>query len=771
MRHLNRLLITIGVLVTPAHTLAQNGVFDGPLVFIDTAMPTQTGTTRTVCPSGCSHATLQAAINAAAPGDTIMLAPGSVHVGPITLTAKSNPNNLWIVIRSSSAAFNAGGALAPGTRVNPSNAASMAAIESPGSNARAIVTAAGANHYRLVGLEVRAGAAETNLGNLIVLGSDTSATPAASDITIDRSWVHGRGDAGSFKRGAAFNGASMAVIDSYFNEFHSTSGDSQAVAGWNGPGPFKIVNNYLEAQSENIMFGGAQPALNVIPSDIEIRRNVLSKPLAWRGVYAVKNAFETKNIRRAVIEGNIFENVWASGQDGHAISLKISDQSGACPWCSAVDIIFRYNIIRHSAAGLKVARDGTGDQLGDILIEHNLFEHIDSEDFDAGGNSYFMLLSHASSNIVVRNNTFLNDNDNATTNPNDQAPNPPNDGTLLGFTNTTMINGFEFSRNLGRRNAFGVKGQSTTEGITSIETFTTPGTATFERNGIAGCSLSRYDSPSYDNLCPSYATWEAQFENYSDDGDGGDYHLQCDSEDEGCIPNIYLSAWNEDIGADIDAILAAMGGEAPTPPAGTVVLEDNFNAAALDTSKWTANDLFSGDTVDPGIPVQQVNNRIEIGPLANQTGTHYNGIRSAVTHDMTAGYASVQVTQAVAGDADTMFSIGRNSSNYYRIWISNGQLACAREIGGVKGEIAAPVAYNSSIHQFLRIKHEAGNVVCEAAPAVGDAPGTWSPFGSEAWNTSAVPPANMYFEVKAGTSSAVPSAGSAYFDNFKAFRP
>ena len=53
------------------------------------------------------------------------------------------------------------------------------------------------------------------------------------------------------------NSARTAVVDSYLSDFHEVGADNQAVASWNGPGPFKIVNNYLEASSENILFGGA----------------------------------------------------------------------------------------------------------------------------------------------------------------------------------------------------------------------------------------------------------------------------------------------------------------------------------------------------------------------------------------------------------------------------------------------------------------------------------------------------------------------------------
>ena len=545
MYHLVRASIIAAVLLAPVQAIAQNGIVELPAVYIDTTYPSQTGATLTVCASGCTHTTLQGAIDAAVPGDTISLAAGSVHTGTVTLKPKSNPNNLWIVIRSSSAAFNAGGALGPGTRVGPGDASSMAVIQSPGNNGRAIVTATGASRYRLVGLEVRPHSTEVNLTNLIELGSDRATSTAASHITIDRCWVHGRPD-GDTRRGAAFNGAYLAAIDSYFNDFHDPGTDSQAISAWNGWGPFKIVNNYLEAASENVIFGGDDPAeTGLIASDIEIRRNLMSKPLSWRGVRVVKNIFETKSARRILVEGNVFENNWNSGQDGVAIVLKANNQSGGCTWCSTVDLTFRYNIVRNASAAVKILRYGTTDELGDFLIEHNLFENIDHNEF--GGSNRAIMINNDSGNLIFRNNTFLNDN----------ADDGANGGSLMLFDTSTVITGFEFSRNLGRRNAYGIKGPNG-EGIVAMEDASS-GTV-FERNGIAGCAASKYDNATYDNMCPSYATWEAQFVNYSEDGNGGDYHLVCESDDSGCTPNIYRAEWNEDIGADIDAINDAIKG-------------------------------------------------------------------------------------------------------------------------------------------------------------------------------------------------------------------
>ena len=154
----------------------------------------------------------------------------------------------------------------------------------------AITTAAAAHHYRFVGIEVTARGATRSTGpysdnNVVYLeseGGQTSPSQVPTDIIFDRCYIHGT-PTGSVRRGIAMNGARMAVVDSYLSDFHEVGADSQAIAGWNGPGPFKIVNNYLEGAGENLMFGGADPSIpDLVPSDIEIRRNHLFKPLSWK---------------------------------------------------------------------------------------------------------------------------------------------------------------------------------------------------------------------------------------------------------------------------------------------------------------------------------------------------------------------------------------------------------------------------------------------------------------------------------------------------------
>ena len=47
------------------------------------------------------------------------------------------------------------------------------------------------------------------------------------------------------------------------------------------------------------MFGGADPSIrDLVPSDITIRGNHITRPLEWKGKWQVKNLLETKSVRR-----------------------------------------------------------------------------------------------------------------------------------------------------------------------------------------------------------------------------------------------------------------------------------------------------------------------------------------------------------------------------------------------------------------------------------------------------------------------------------------
>ena len=151
--------------------------------------------------------------------------------------------------------------------------------------------------------------------------------PTPHHIVVDRCYVHGDDEVGS-RTGVALNGQHLAVVSSFLSNFKAKGFDAQAVCGWGGAGPFKVVDCHLEATGENVMFGGADPKVEcLVPSDITLCGNYFVKQLAWREQdWTVKNLLEFKNARRVLVAGNIMDYSWAAAQYGFAVLLTPRNQ-------------------------------------------------------------------------------------------------------------------------------------------------------------------------------------------------------------------------------------------------------------------------------------------------------------------------------------------------------------------------------------------------------------------------------------------------------------
>jgi hypothetical protein len=220
---------------------------------------------------------LQAALDAAKPGDVILLDAGAEYVGNFVLPVTSGAG--FIRVRSATADTQLP---ADGARISPSHLRLLPTLRSPNTMA-AIRTAPFAHHWRLSYLAFAANV--DGSGDVIQLGDGSSAQDSADqiphDLILDHLYVHGDPLLGQ-KRGIALNAASVTIRDSYVSECKGVGMDTQAIAGWNGPGPFTIENNYLEAAGENVMFGGSDPAItDLVPTGITFRKNYLSRPIAW----------------------------------------------------------------------------------------------------------------------------------------------------------------------------------------------------------------------------------------------------------------------------------------------------------------------------------------------------------------------------------------------------------------------------------------------------------------------------------------------------------
>ena len=221
---------------------------------------------------------LQAALDAARAGDTILLEAGATYVGNFRLPKHAGPG--VITVRSATADRLLP---PPGTRITPAHAPLLPKIRS-GNTGAALSTAPGAAGWRLVCLEFQAN--ERGRNDIITLGDGSEAQRSLDqvprDIRLERVYVHGDPLHGQ-KRGVALNSADTAIVDSHIAEMKAIGQDSQAVGGWNGPGPFLLENNHLEAAGEVFMLGGSDPSIpDLVPSDVVLRGNRLTRPLRWR---------------------------------------------------------------------------------------------------------------------------------------------------------------------------------------------------------------------------------------------------------------------------------------------------------------------------------------------------------------------------------------------------------------------------------------------------------------------------------------------------------
>ena len=520
----------------------------------------------------------QMILEKAACGDVIRLQAGATFSGNLVLPARNCDDAHWIVIRTSSA-----DSLLPreGSRVTPcfagiasvpgrlsfncnSTANVLARVELNGGGPGPILFSAGANHYRLIGLEITRAASPAAANGLIqFLG-------AADHIVLDRLWIHGTAQDETVRGVLLGQSRFVAVVDSFLSDFHcisktSSCVDSQAILGGigDGPmGPYKIVNNFLEAAGENIMFGGGRATAT--PQDIEIRHNYLFKPLTWMkgqpgyvggtngNPFIVKNLFELKNAQRVLLEGNILENCWGGfTQDGFGILLTPKN-AGGCDNCQVTDVTIRYDSIRHVGSGLQIANalSGSGTELdGQRYSIHDVvIDDMDEQKYNGAGE--FAQVSVAPGAPLLQNLRI----DHVTAFPSRRL-------FMIGdmAAVSQRMKNFVFTNSIVNAGQFPVWSTGGGPGNCAFPnhpaaTFKTCFDGyTFAANVIIG-SPATYpvsDWPASNFFAPSPAA--VQFANYSN-GRGGDYRLKPSSPYRGKATD------GRDIGADIDAIDSATSG-------------------------------------------------------------------------------------------------------------------------------------------------------------------------------------------------------------------
>ena len=569
--------------LTLSVSTATTGNFDGPAELprayvssslADTPAP---GTVHFVS----TPAALQSALNSANCGDTISLTAGTTFSGSFVFPAKACDDKHWIVVRTSAP----DSALPPeGTRLTPCYAGVgslparpafscastknvMAKIAFNQAGSGPIVLGTGANHYRFVGIEITRSLPKAIVYDLV----GTEKGGAVDHIVFDRMWIHGTAQ-DETTRGVMLSGiTNVAIVDSFFSDFHCVAisgacGDSQAIAGGLGDsaqGSFRIVNNYLEAAGENIIFGGGEAT--VTPADIEVRRNFFFKPLSWmKGAsnfvggrdghpFIVKNLFELKNAERVLIEGNVFEGSWGGfTQVGFALLLTPKNP-GNCSVCKIRDITIRYSTFSHAGAAMQIG-NGLSDTgfAAEEGSHYSIHDDVFDDMFYPGCPSCNGVMFQITSDYRAPQTFWLHDvSISHVTVASDRARAGWTIAGPLGQKN------FEFSNNIIDSGA----GSNSNAGGGAVQCY-------FGKALIAGVLDSCWSNYSFTEnviiLTPRNITWPAGnypmasnaavgFTNFNG-GVGGNYQLAANSPYKG------KAADGKDPGADITAVNAAVAG-------------------------------------------------------------------------------------------------------------------------------------------------------------------------------------------------------------------
>ena len=352
------------------------------------------------------------ALSAARGGQVVCLVAGATYP-PFQLPARASGDTGWIVLRTATSLP------AEGTRMKPSTAGSLAKIVQTLNGTEAVNTVPSTYGYFLRGIEITLGPSVTITYPIVTLGDGSSAQNSVSlmphDLVLSQMYIHGN-TTDEVQRCVALNTGAAAIVDSWLSNCHGKGYDTQAIAGWNGTGPYLISNNYLEAAGENIMFGGAAPgAEGLVAYDVTITRNWIRTPIAWQGVWTRKNLLELKVAHRVLIEGNVMDGAWADAQVGYGIAFK-----SACNGFhneNTEDVTFRNNYVTHIGAGFSIS--GRESQVGDcqsqypsertqrILVENNIVDTINVAPYSGAGRlTQISGVQHAVADLTMRHNSI-----------------------------------------------------------------------------------------------------------------------------------------------------------------------------------------------------------------------------------------------------------------------------------------------------------------------------------------------------------------------------
>jgi hypothetical protein len=402
---------------TPNHTYGSQAARMAPP---SSRVPAAT-TSVTLCltpgtPVGCVNDTLKhyfeaTAVTASASGGVDIHLPLGFIAHTTNLVMANRTNNNWISVIADGA-HNTFGERAqpvdyPGGSSSPAiinNVDSTAVIANDYLNSS--LSARAAHHYLFKGLKLTdsrdmdGGATQTYYLVQVTPGDHSSTASYPHDIIFQGNYIHGDPSMPQTVNGVLANMNNSALYDNYIDGIYLYGGgEAHGILAVSLLGPLEVINNHIEARSENVLIGGQMPQPFGTPTDLTFKHNYFTKGDAdctkpYASGADPKNGLEFKAGNHVTVQDNFFWKICANSQQGNFIFIRNPTNFGMT---SQHSFLVRDNLARHVSSGIAVegvdagiaggpAGDGhlynAGAPLAftpknyDILVENNAIEDI-----------------------------------------------------------------------------------------------------------------------------------------------------------------------------------------------------------------------------------------------------------------------------------------------------------------------------------------------------------------------------------------------------------
>jgi hypothetical protein len=323
-----------------------------------------------------TEASLQSALTAATCGAHIIVSPGIVYTGNITVPGTACPPTNPILVEGGGIASIPAWATPPQSLAGGPLVPTIAGTGGHG----ALTISDGAAGWYFAGIEVTLTPTATQVYPIVGMGEATTSVAALPHyIVFDRVLIHPApclsdsmtAHCNYVARGLDLNAVNGAVLYSNIYGIVNAGQDSQAINVNNTPGPGLIAGGFYEASGINIMFntectlGGTPGAQGFepgdigmtdcpAPSDFTVRLVHLEKQMAWETLptgcdpnksqcYDVKNLFEIKHGQRVLLDSSVLDTTYNGGQ---ALALIMNCFYSGMYVCR--DLTVTNNVIKHA---------------------------------------------------------------------------------------------------------------------------------------------------------------------------------------------------------------------------------------------------------------------------------------------------------------------------------------------------------------------------------------------------------------------------------------